>query len=302
MHSRGNFEGYVRAASPRKWLEVHGLEHWTEFYTPYGVTLQKRFFDYFLKGVESGWPDQPSVLLQVRTVDGFVERREKEWPLARTQWTRFYLDPANRHLTRDPVVTEGCVEYEPIGEGVTFITEQFETETEITGPAAAKMFVASSTTDADLFLVMRLFDPDGGEVLFTGATDLFIPLTQSWLRASHRKLDPELSTEYCPYHTHDELQPLTPGEVYGLDVEVWPTSIVIPPGYRLGLTIRGSDYENAGDGEKRMFLGKEIKGSGPFWHDEPRDRPLEIFGERVSVHAGGTKNSYLLLPVVPEQA
>ncbi len=44
LHPRGNFEGFGRAASPQKWLEAHGIEHWTEFYTDYGVQLQKRFF------------------------------------------------------------------------------------------------------------------------------------------------------------------------------------------------------------------------------------------------------------------
>ena len=47
LHTRGNFEGYARAASTSKWLEVHGLQHWVEFYTDYGVRLQKRFFGRF---------------------------------------------------------------------------------------------------------------------------------------------------------------------------------------------------------------------------------------------------------------
>ena len=64
----------VRAASEEKWLEVHGGEHWTEFYTRYGVSLQKRFFEHFLKGIDNGWKDRPRVQLQVRTVKGFVQR------------------------------------------------------------------------------------------------------------------------------------------------------------------------------------------------------------------------------------
>jgi putative CocE/NonD family hydrolase len=75
LHARGNFEGFVNAASTQKWLEVHGGSHWAPFYTDYGVTLQKRFFDYFLKGVDSGWSKQPPVLLNVRHVDRFVQRR-----------------------------------------------------------------------------------------------------------------------------------------------------------------------------------------------------------------------------------
>src|ERR671923_1714809 len=93
LHPRGNFEGFVRAAATDKWLECHGLEHWTEFYTDYGLNLQKRFFGYFLKGENTGWDKQPKVLLQVRHVDKFVERHETQWPLRSTRWTKFYLDP-----------------------------------------------------------------------------------------------------------------------------------------------------------------------------------------------------------------
>ena len=64
LHTRGNFEGYSRAASTQKWLEVHGLQHWVEFYTDYGVRLQKRFFGHFLKGEDTGWDAQPPVVLQ----------------------------------------------------------------------------------------------------------------------------------------------------------------------------------------------------------------------------------------------
>ncbi|MBH8591409.1 CocE/NonD family hydrolase [Paenactinomyces guangxiensis] len=299
LHARGNFEGYKRAASKQKWLEVHGLEHWTHFYTQYGVELQRRFFDYFLKNEEGDWKEQPPVLLQVRTVDGqFIERKEKEWPLARTQWTKLYLDPESMSLSKDKIPSEGKVQYEAFGDGVTFLTPPFEQETEITGPMAAKLFVSSSTVDADLFLVARLFDPKGNEILFNGAMDPRTPLSQGWLRASHRKLDPVESTDYQPYHTHDEKQPLVPNEVYELDIEIWPTCIIIPPDYRLGLTIRGSDYKNCEKGTK--FHGKDMTGSGAFWHDDERDRPREIFDNIISLHAGGGRDSYLLVPIIPK--
>ena len=88
LHPRGNFEGFVRAAAKKKWLEVHGIEHWTHFYTDYGRKLQLRFFDHFLHGKKNGWDKQSPVQLQVRHIDRFVERAEKEWPLKRTKWTQ----------------------------------------------------------------------------------------------------------------------------------------------------------------------------------------------------------------------
>ncbi len=141
LHPRGNFEGFFRAASKQKWLEVHGIEHWTHYYTDYGVGLQKRFFGYFLKGERNGWDKQPRVQLNVRHPgERFVIRHEDAWPLPRTQWTKFHLAAdapkarapsrpsrrRHRHLRR-------------LGDGVTFLTEPMAEETEITGPVAAKL-------------------------------------------------------------------------------------------------------------------------------------------------------------------
>ena len=137
LRTRGNFEGFMRAGSQQKWLEAHGGSHWAPFYTDYGVKLQKRFFDYCLKGVANGWDRQPRVLLQVRHPgEKFVERHENEWPLARTQWTRFHLDPQGMRLSTAPVVTEQSVTYAAMGDGATFTTPPLEQDTEITGPSA----------------------------------------------------------------------------------------------------------------------------------------------------------------------
>src|SRR5206468_913468 len=237
LHTRGNFEGFVRAASPEKWLEVHGIEHWTHFYTDYGVRLQKRFFGHFLKGEDTGWTRQPPVVLQVRHPgERFVERPEREWPLGRTRWTKLYLSPAEGSLVTEPVAGDASVSYAGFGNGVTLLTPP---------------------------------------------------------------LDVKLTLPYRPYHTHDERQPLTPGQVYELDVEVWPTSIVVPAGYRIGLTVRGRDYEYpGGPGAGLGTLGAVFTGVGPFLHDDPRDRPPEGFGETVTLHCGPRRPAHVLLPVV----
>jgi predicted acyl esterase len=302
LHPRGNFEGFVRAASKQKWLEAHGIEHWTHFYTDYGRLLQKRFFDHFLKGENNGWDRQPRVQLQVRHVDRFVERHENEWPIARTRWTKFFLSPAGHALEREPVSSGGTVTYDGLGEGVTFLSEPLDQETEVTGPLAAKLFASSATADADLFLVFRVFTPDLREVVFMGAIDPHTPIAQGWLRASHRKLDPKLTLPYRPYHAHDEKQPLRPGEIAELDVEIWPTSIVVPAGHRIALTVRGKDYEwQKTTGARLSNFKNELRGCGPFLHDDPRDRPASVFGGKVTLHMGPQYPSYILLPVIPNK-
>jgi uncharacterized protein len=180
------------------------------------------------------------------------------------------------------------------------MTPPLKAETEITGPVAAKLFVSSSTSDADLFLVLRVFAADMKEIVFQGAIDPHTPIAQGWLRASHRKLDGRLTTPYRPYHTHDEKQPLKPGEPVELDIELWPTSIVVPAGYRVALTVRGKDYEyGGGSGGRLSNFKNELTGCGPFLHDDPLDRPAEIFGGRTTLHFGGDRQAYVLLPIVP---
>jgi len=302
IHPRGNFNGYTETPEDTpKWLEAHGDSHWSMFSTDYGLDLQKRFFDHFLKGLQNGWDKQPRVQLNIRHPgERFVLRHENEWPLARTRWTKFYLDPANEALSAKPVAQAGVIEYEALGNSVTFWMPPLEKETEITGPMAAKLFVSSSTRDADLFLIVRVFDPAGKELTFMGSTDPNTPIANGWLRASHRRLDPRMSKPYRPWHPHDRIEPLTPGEVYECNVEIVTSCIVVPAGWRVALTICGKDYEY--EGELSEF-GKKFhygtRGTGGMTHNDPDDRPAEVFGGRVTLHAGGGRESYLLLPIIP---
>ncbi len=190
--------------------------------------------------------------------------------------------------------------FEAQGDGLTFLSSPMTEDMEITGPLAAKLWVSSTTTDADLFLVLRVFSADMREVTFAGAIDPHTPVAQGWLRASHRELDPVLSRPYRPYHSHRREQKLVPGEAVELDIELWPTSIVLPAGHRLGLTVRGKDYMFAErTGLKLSNFKNELRGCGPFLHDDPRDRPAATYAGRTTLHFGRGCPSHVLLPVIP---
>jgi putative CocE/NonD family hydrolase len=350
LHPRGNFEGYLRAGSRQKWLEVHGHTHFTHFYSSYGEALQKRFFGYFLKGEHTGWDKQPKVALNIRWPgEKFELRAENEWPLARTQWTKYYLDAEGLVLAPDPgeidttskafaespaTAAEGLnstsergrsdlplalsvgghapeskgegaskeeqtITYDATGDGVTFFSAPMREDLEITGPVAVKLWVSSDTTDADIFVALRLYDPQGKEVTFIGSNDPRTPIGLGWLRASHRKLDEKESKPYRPVHTHDEEQPLKPGEPVGLDIEIWPTCIVAPANYRLALTVRGKDYEYDGTDAGIANAAYPMKGVGPFTHTHPEDRPQDVFGGTNTLHFAPGKEPYVLLPIIP---
>jgi len=302
IHPRGNFNGYTETPHDTpKWLEVHGDSHWSMFSSGYGVALQKRFFDHFLKGVANGWDKQPPVQLNIRHPgERFELRHENEWPLARTQWTKFYLDTKGMVLGAQAASEPQAIEYDAAGNGVTFSTAPLKVDTEITGPMMTRLYVSSSTADADIFVIVRVFDPQGKELTFMGSTDPNTPIANGWLRASHRRLDAHKSKPYRPYHPHDRSEPLVPGEIYECDVEIVTSCIVVPAGWRVALTIRGKDYEYEGelsDFGKKFHYG--TRGTGGMTHNDLDNRPPGLFGGRVTVHTGQGRESYLLLPIIP---
>jgi predicted acyl esterase len=133
-----------------------------------------------------------------------------------------------------------------------------------------------------------------------GSTDPNTPIANGWLRASHRALDPAKSLPWRPWHPHDRAQWMTPGEVCECQVEIVTSCIVVPRGWRIALTVRGKDYEY--DGELSPFASRfhyGTRGTGGMTHADPDNRPADIYGGKVTLHAGGVHEAYLLLPIVP---
>ncbi|MEO7402190.1 MAG: CocE/NonD family hydrolase C-terminal non-catalytic domain-containing protein, partial [Burkholderiales bacterium] len=217
-------------------------------------------------------------------IDGVMRRSGDVFPLPQTQWTKLYLDAKASALT-EASTAEGNASYAAMGEGLSFTTAPFAAATEYSGYVALRLNVASSTTDLDLFATLRLIDPSGKEMFFTGAHEP-VQVARGWLRASHRRVDPTRSKPYLPIRPHDEIQKLEPGEIYPLDIEIWPTSIVVPAGYRLMLTITGRDLEVPGI-------------PGRLLHNDPADRGTQEFNGIGTLHTGGVRECYLLMPRIP---
>lgn len=301
LHGRGNYEGFVQAASTEKWLSLHTGTHDDSFYGDEGVELQHRFFERYLKGVRNGWEKTSPVTMVVRdpAKQTFEVRTEQAWPIERTEWTRVHLDAQSQQLSTDAPATAAASTFEA-GKTAALFDIKFDKTTEFTGPLAAHLWVASSTSDADLFATLQLFDESGKEIAFLGASDEAAPIAQGWLRASHRKLDLARSKPYQPWHTHDEVQKLNPGELYPVDVEFWPMSITVHPGYRMTLRVEGKDFQRPlADGSAAPSLIN--RGSGVFLHTDPYDRPLPEFGGTTTIATGPQHDSYLTLPVVPRR-
>jgi uncharacterized protein len=310
LHLRGNTEAFMRAASKHKKLRMQAGTHVHPFYTEEGRADQLRFFDYWLKGIDNGVMDEPPVKLAIRMGRDEIEwRHEHEWPLKRTQWTKYYFDlskapdgkePRVGGLVREMPAKENSCTYPSFnlgsmgstsaassqvmgggikpGMGVSLETPPLERDSEITGPLAASFWVSSESEDMDLFLTLRNFDADGNEVLETGQQGTPVPVAKGWLRVSHRELDPDLTLPYRPYHRHKRRLFLKPGEIVKVDVEIWPTSMVFRKGHRIRLDIQPRDGV----------------GSQSYMHYH-----ADYNTGANTVYAGGERESYLLLPVIP---
>jgi predicted acyl esterase len=199
------------------------------------------------------------------------------------------------------------------GAPVVFETQSFEEETEFTGHPVAHINVSCSTlpggntpSDIDLFVTIRHIGPDGKEgksatavltsVFYTGTAGDPVPVTKGWLRVSLRKVDSYDPVTHCPVRTYlsTDVQKVEPGEIYPVDVEIWPTNVVVEKGAKLQFEIAAADTQ----------------GSGLFLHNHPDDRyavyscthmcrPDIIFKGLNHIHFGKDTKNYIRLPVIP---
>ncbi|KAF5570587.1 cocaine esterase [Fusarium phyllophilum] len=290
LHLRGNIEGYIHAGSKFKYLRLITGRHDLPFYYEEEVEIQRSFLDAFLKGEDRvGWSQEgkiaPVNLVLRKGNVGFNDaekekayprREENEWPIARTQYKKLFLTPEQGLSWDEPKTERKKITYKALGtlekpEVVQFSTPAFEAETEITGHVVAHLNVSVSPdpsgptpSDIDLFVTLRHFDPTGEEVFYTGTAGDPVPLTKGWLRVSLRKVDSEhpKHREWLPHrnYTSKDVQPVIQGEVYAVDIEVWPTNVIVDKGV---------------------------------------DRSPEVFQGSNHIHFGPRQQNYITLPVIP---
>jgi predicted acyl esterase len=314
LHLRGNTEAFARAKSKHKKLRIHAGTHYHPFYAEEARQDQLRFLDHWLKGVDTGLMEEPPIKLLIRTGGGkgYQWRYENEWPLKRTQWTKYCLAPAKQSsragdavegtltttaprtrkplaysassMTKAGVASASWTSTALAGSlprlGVSFETARLSADLEVTGPINLRLWVSSSTDDMDIFATLRNIDSEGKDVWEIGQQQQPVPVAKGWLRASHRKLDRDLSLPYRPYHTHDERQWLKRGEIVQAEVEIWPTCMVFRKGHRIRLDIQPKDGV----------------GSAPYTHYSADYN----IGENT-VYTGGDMASCLLLPIIPSK-
>jgi uncharacterized protein len=290
LHTRGTLEAYKRIGSREKWLEVHGRKKWHYYYEPSRVEKQRQFFDHYLErkpGV--GLSDWPKVLVEVRERAHVGEfRAEKEYPLARTQFRKLFLDAASGTLRDAPLSEEGAARYEMSGATTRAVFDYvFERDTELTGHMKLRLWVETvGADDMDLFVAIQKLEADGTYVPFVFyAMNEDGPVALGWLRASHRELDAARSRPEQPFHPHTREELLRPGEPAAVEIEIWPSGTLFRAGQQLRVVVQGSDVADHG------------LPNAPFArHEQTRNRGTHV------IHTGGPYDSHLLIPVIPPPA
>lgn len=248
-----------------------------------------KWFDYWLKGLNTGVMDEPAVTLFVRSYqepapiylkeNGFW-RHENKWPLGRANNTAMHFQPHGRLAAEGPEAADGAhdrYEYHPAvglaagrhGRGnitpwampldqrideaysLTYTTEPLKEDTEVTGEPATTLYISSSADTASFVVKLCDVAPDGTSKL----------VTDGGLLATHRE-------------SHADPKALEPGAVYELRFELKSTAYIFKKGHRIRVDVASSDFQNA-------------------W---PTGKPAVNAVYRDVEHP-----SHVMLPVVPQQ-
>jgi len=255
------------------------------------------WLDYWLKGIDNGVMKEPPVHIFLMGENQWVD--ENEWPIARTQWTKYYLhsqgranslfgdgmlskaEPGNEptdSYTYDPArpvpfITEptfsqigGPDDYQPVerrDDVLVYTSEPLPEDMEICGPVSVKLFSTSSAPDTDFMAKLLDVWPDG----------FAQRLTDGMVRARFRE-------------GMDKPSLIEPNRIYAYDIDLWNTCQMFKKGHRIRIEIASSAFpkydRNLNTGEE---LGKTTR---------MQKAVQKIYHELKS-------NSYVLLPIVPKK-
>ena len=226
-----------------------------------------RWYDYWLKGIDTGIMDEPPIKIFVQGANEW--RTAEDWPLPETRWVPFNLHPNGLLSELEPRPDGGSDSFEdsPDKRGsLKYFSGPLVENTEVIGHIVLKLYASCTVSEVLFFVSLWDVDPKGKETL----------LTRGWLRGSHREVDPERSKPWQPFHPHTKPQPLTPGEIYEFIIEVVPTGNLFKAGHRIGLKISGVDDEGL------------TRTAPHLWSQTPKT---------VTVYHDSDHPSHLLLPI-----
>jgi len=260
------------------------------------ASWQFKWFEYWLKGHETGVQDWPAYYLFVMGENRW--RSENEWPLKRTQFTSYYLHSGGKANSlngdgsldttepkdekadtftydgNNPVPTTGGNNLigAPVGpynqakleerdDVLVYSTAPLEQEVEITGPVKLILHAASSALDTDFSAKLVDVHPDGKAY----------NLCDGIVRARYR-------------HGIEKPALLKPGKAEQYEIDLWVTSNVFKPGHRIRLEVSSSNFPRF---DRNPNSGKSF------------GTDTELLSAKQTVFHDAEHPSRLVLPVIP---
>lgn len=276
--ANGAFDIYNRTSSANKKLTIDPSGTFSRPWVSYHDEAI-RWFDHWLKGIDTGFMNEPPIRLFVKGINQW--RYENEWPLARIRQTKFYLrcfgsiarEPETHTKEPDSFVQPPLyVSYDV--HSLKYETAPLSQDMEITGPAV--LYLYASIDQDDTNWIVHLSDVDA-----FGKAEL---LSLGYLKASHRAVDERKSTPLQPYHAHTESEPVVPGQIYEYAIALNPISNVFKAGHCIRLEIRTLEHAKEPEGAQPPFA-------------------IHICSSKITLHKiyrDKEHQSHLLLPIIPE--
>ncbi len=244
----------------------------------------EQFFNHFLRGADNGWDKRPPVEIFVIGDDEW--RFEGEWPLARTEFTKFFLHSNGSAITHngdgildrqkpqeeppdqfiydpaDPVTYSLEIDYwylakymkdrkevEGRADVLVYTSKSMEADLEITGPISVTLYASSSACDTDFTAALVDVFPNGYCHL----------IQEGIIRARYRDSDRDPTL-------------ITPGEVYEYTIDLRATSFVIKQGHCIRVEISSSNFNrfdrNPNTGNKFGVDDELIKATQKIYHSK----------------------------------
>jgi len=260
------------------------LEDYGELELPYRSMNEEclRWYDLWLKGVDTGMMDEPPIKLNIL---GSGYRYEREWPLKRTVWKKLYLRNFGRlrwEPDEEATITPDSFVHNPPNvssdvQALTYTSEPLTRPMEFTGPIVLHLFAAIDAEDANFVVKVHELYPSGERH--------YMPCYGA-LKASH-PLVPEESKPWQPVHDHSRKVAVKPGEVREYVIEVNPSGKVFMPGSRIQLEVKAMDPNPS---HRTSWTGK-VASMGPI---------PSATSTCYRIYRDATRPSYLLMPYIPE--
>lgn len=247
-------------------------------------------------------PDRSAVRVYVQQGDRYLN--DSQWPPRATQLLRLYLDKdalvpaapvesasssyftnplAGLSMSFDFYGTVGITPYLPLdqraetGQGLTFRSAPLTETLTLAGHTTMHLVASSTASDTDWIVKLADVAPGGSETI----------ISNGYLRASHRELDPARTRADMPYHTHINPTSITPDQVYAYDIQIWPTAYELPAGHRLQVRVTSYDVPTHAPASIRFDR-----------NDLAATQITPMLPATNTIQQGGSDPSYLQIPVL----